>query len=99
MIESILEPLSQERQDKIRLWLTGPEAQWVEEIVNGSIAQYIAMAGNLSMDQAVGVIGAQDLPPKAKDNIAIAAGLQLFLATLQELRERQTFSNVTLKIQ
>lgn len=98
MIEAISEPLPQDRQDKIRLWLTGPEAQWVEEVVSGRLAECIAMAGNSSMEQAVGVLGARDIPPTAKEQIAIAAGLQIFLATLRELRGQETFSKVTLKI-
>lgn len=99
MIIATHDPITQERQDKIRAWLTCQESQWVEQIVAGQISELIANGGNEAMKQAAGVLSARDVPPGTKDKLAAAAVLKLFLVTLAELRNQDSFSNVSLKVQ
>lgn len=99
IITATSEPLTEEKQDRIRSWLSQPEAQWVEQIVKGQIASYIANGGNSAMDQAVGVLSSGDVPQSTKVQFAVAAGLKIFLATLNELQAQKTFSTTTLKVE
>lgn len=98
MIEVTLEPLTEEKQKRIKDWLVAPESLWVEEVVKGQIAKRVADGSNISMNQAAEVLVARDVAQETKAQLFAAASLELFLTTLKELRNQTTYANAKLTI-
>lgn len=98
IIEVTQEPLTEEKQKRIKDWLTAPESLWVEEIVKGQIAARVAEGSNLSMQRPEEMLVARDVAPAMKAEMIAGASLELFLSTLKDLRNQATYSNVSLKI-